>query len=127
MPIDYRIDTARGVVFTVADGPFTDEAALDHQRRLTVDPAFRPNMAQLSDFSRATLELSTAAVRSLAIGNPFGPGSRRALVIPGRDARYGMARMFQLLTEEQGPELRIFEDLAEARAWLGLESEPPAR
>ena len=128
MAAQYRIDTERGVVFTNAVGPFTDADATDHQRRLASDPAFRPDLDQLSDYSRVTeLQLSAATVRSLALGSPFRAGSRRAFVIPARDARFGVARMFQTLTDDHGAELRIFQDMAEARAWLGLEPEPPAR
>jgi hypothetical protein len=58
-------------------------------------------------------------VQGLATGSPFRPGARRALVVP-RPVLFGLARMFQAMTEGQGVEVRLFDNLAEASQWLGL-------
>lgn len=33
---------------------------------------------------------------------------------------YGLARMYQILSEEHDPQIAVFRDIGEARAWLGL-------
>jgi hypothetical protein len=39
------------------------------------------------------------------------------------DAVFGLSRLFQALRSESETELRVFRDLGEARAWLGLPAE----
>ncbi len=38
-----------------------------------------------------------------------------------KDVIYGMARMFQILTDDRPATSEVFKDMAEARKWLGLE------
>lgn len=80
-------------------------------------------MNQLFDFSDVEkVELTSQGIRLLANRNPFGPGSRRAFIVkPGALAMYGMARMFQILTDQHPDELTVqFDHEQSAKAWLGI-------
>jgi len=57
--------------------------------------------------------------RILAALNPFGAGSRRALVVAS-DVVFGMARMYQILTEPSPDEFELFRDFDKALDWLGV-------
>lgn len=122
MPIDYVIDAARRIVLTKATGILTAAEVRDRQQRLLTDPAFQADFRQFADFAEATEFRTTAEdIRHLAENSPFRAGSKRAFVVP-RPNFYGLARMFQTLTEEHRAELRIFYDAAEAMSWLELKS-----
>jgi hypothetical protein len=51
--------------------------------------------------------------------NPFGAGARRAVVVTN-DVVFGMARMYQILTDESPDELRIFRKVDDALQWLWI-------
>ncbi|MFC1575068.1 hypothetical protein ACFL5A_00275 [Gemmatimonadota bacterium] len=122
MPVTYRIESGVGLVLTTASGTVTDDEALRHQAALSADPGFRPDLRQLVLFTEATaFFLTTEGVKRLASTDPFSVGSRRAFVAD-QDLQFGIARMYQAMTEGTGAELRVFRDEAEARNWLGLET-----
>jgi hypothetical protein len=45
--------------------------------------------------------------------------ARRAFVVTSEVA-FGLARMFDILTEDRGHELQVFTTMPEAREWLGM-------
>ena len=117
----YRIDDDRETVFTTAEGVCTDTDLQEHLAGLTNDPNFKPFLNQLIDLRDVTSwELTTSAFREAARGAPFGEGSRRAFVV-AKDLTYGMARMYQILTDEDPAKVSVFRDIVEANEWLGLE------
>jgi len=68
----------------------------------------------MSWMSRSLLPL-----REMASLNPYGDGSRRAVVVTS-DVLFGMARMYQILRDEPTDELEIFRTLDDAIRWLGI-------
>jgi hypothetical protein len=85
--------------------------------------ASHPPCRGIFDFSPATeFEVSSHAIRQLAAAPPaFPAGYARVLVIP-RDFIYGLARMFQILSEETRPELQVVRTMDEAYRLLHVES-----
>jgi hypothetical protein len=82
-------------------------------------PEIRPDFSLLIDLRQAQGSgVSSAGVRALA-ERPLvlSPGSRRAVVVPS-DLGFGMARMYELLSEDRGGGTRVFRDYGEARRWL---------
>ena len=121
MPAEYKINKFLGVVCSSAHGTLIENEAYSHQDKLRNDPAFDPSFSQLADFTKVTqVDLSTNAIHHLAERNPFGIGSKRAFVTP-KDMMYGLARMFQILTDNHLDELMIFRDIQEARKYLCLD------
>jgi len=120
MPITYRIDPQSHLVMTVATGVLTDAELLDHKRRLAADPAFEPGMGQLSDIRGVEqLEVTPQGVRQFVAHDRVHAGQleghRLAIVAP-QDLVFGMARMYQTLTDAN---VGVFRDVAEALAFLG--------
>jgi hypothetical protein len=98
----------------------TDRELLAHVRALTTDSRFAPHFRQLADL-RDVMEIKFTAstIREMVRLNPFGAGARRALVVTS-DELFGMARMYQLLTDESPDELQIFRKMDDALQWLGI-------
>lgn len=120
MPADYSIDRKRGLVNSRAWGHVSGLDFVEHQRRLSADPDFRPEHDQIWDCRgiERVSEADAETMRQLAANNPFAAGSRRAVVSPSNTA-YGLSRMFEILTEESPDEFRVFRDWNEALSWLG--------
>lgn len=124
MPIDWTIDHERRLVHIRLHGTVTredvhgavvallgpdDVAGFDH---LTV---FEPG---------ATLPLDGAALREIVRRHRHHADDRppRVAVVPSSKLGYGLGRMAGALGEIRGTvDLRVFEDAAEARAWLDVE------
>jgi hypothetical protein len=122
VPISYQIDEARGLVLTTATAVLTDADILGLKARLLADSRWSPGMRELADVRAIDrLEVTAVGVRRMAGHDAaVGPAIRSyrlAIVVP-RDEVYGMARMYQMLTESAVPHVGVFRDLAEAEAWL---------
>ena len=120
MPGGYIIDSARSLVLSRAWNVLTGADLSRHARILAADRGFKPHFSQLCDMRDVTeIRADAAAIRELAALNPFGAGSRRALVVAS-DVMFGMARMYQILTEPSPDEFELFRDFDQALNWLGV-------
>ena len=122
MPISYRIDAGRRLVVTTAHGVLTDEDILTLKRRLTDDPEFQTNMCELSDVRSITdLQVTPAGIQKMVALDSISPptGYRLAIVV-GENVVFGMARMYQSLTERSLPHVNVFRDYDAATRWLGV-------
>ena len=120
MPGAYTIDLARSLVLSRGWGVLTDRELLAHVRALTAEPRFAQHFRQLADLRDVTdLQVTASTIREMVRLNPFGAGSRRALVVTS-DVVFGMARMYQILRDESPDEFRIFRKVDGALQWLGL-------
>lgn len=123
MPGGYSIDPARSLVLSRAWDVLTGADLSRHARILAADPGFKLNFNQLCDYRDVKeIRADAAAIRELAALNPFGAGARRALIVSS-DVVFGMARMYQILTESSPDEFEVFRDLDEALKWLGVADE----
>ena len=126
MPLEYRIEVSLRTVFTTPFGTYTDRDAREHVEDLRNHPNFESDFNQLFDARGVTsVELSGACVREIASIRMFGEGSRRAFVA-GTDVVFGMVRMFEMLRDDALDEIRVFRNIDDARAWLGLPIDRPA-
>jgi hypothetical protein len=125
--LSWRPLSNQALVLVEASGVLTDADVLAAQERLRADPDFRGYYFQLVDLQRVSaFEVSGATARQLAQQDLWGPQARRAFVVtPG--AAFGLARMFELLTDERAYEVRVFTTMPEARPWLGLPREMSGR
>ncbi len=123
MPTSYRIDRERGIIFSRGYGVLTDEDLERHTESALADPAFDPGLDQLYDFTDVVeTRVSADCIRELARIAAYGPGARRAFVTP-EEHQFGLARMFELSSQDRSGRVMVFRSVAEARAWLGLDPE----
>ncbi len=126
MPIQYRIDVATGVLHVTAEGRVSDAELRDFATRAAGDPELRSGIHELIDLRSADLaEISSGLIPEVA--SVFGAHDRgrteaRIAIVASDDAAYGLSRMYQAYRDDAPFELRVFRDLEDARAWLGLAS-----
>ena len=121
MPMAYRIDEARGWVLTTATGILTDDDILDLKAQLLADSRWSPGMHELADVRGIDrLDVTTAGVRRMAGQDGAHPalGAYRLAIVAPQDDVFGMASMYQMLTEQAVPGVMVFRDLDEAAVWL---------
>ncbi len=118
MPCGYTIDLARSLVLSRGWDLVTDRELLAHVRTLTSDPRFARDFRQLADLRDVTdVQITVSTIREMVRLNPFGAGARRAVVITS-DVVFGMARMYQILSDDSPHELQIFRKIDDALRWL---------
>lgn len=122
MPISYQIDEEHNLVLTTGSGVITDEDILQHKNRLLSDPNFKPGMRELSDLRGIErLDVTPDGVMKMVQHDEtHAPEvtAHRLAIVASKDVVYGMARMYQSLTEQIVVNVRIFRDFEAARAWL---------
>jgi hypothetical protein len=126
MPRADRIDPQLGVIRTEATGVLTDHEILEHKRTLLDDPAFEPNMKELSDVRGVErLQVSPAGVRRFAAFDAEHAqqlGDYKMALVVSADVAFGMARMYQAFADEEMDSIGVFRDMREAASWLGIAS-----
>lgn len=77
----------------------------------------------IADTSRVTMfEVSSDAIRELTRSSPAIPRGHMRVIVAPLDFMYGMARMFQLLSESTRPDLHVVRTIEEAYRLLRIES-----
>jgi hypothetical protein len=121
MSFTYHIDSSAGILFIVGEGAITQAERVETMRAWLSDPAFRPGLHTLCDFSAATSTPSLPELREImAIINRNATliGRTRLAVVTARDVTLGVARQFQALAEASPLNVQIFADREAALAWL---------
>jgi hypothetical protein len=121
MSFTYHIDSSAGILFIVGEGAITQAERLATMRAWLSDPAFRPGLHTLCDFSAATSTPSLPELREIiAIINRNATliGRTRLAMVTARDVTLGVARQFQALAEASPLNVQIFADREAALAWL---------
>jgi len=118
-----EFDAKDNILRITPRGCLTDAILADVYATVTSYVASHPPCRGILDLSEVTqFEVSSNAIRRLARISPaFPAGYMRVLVAP-KGHVYGMARMFQILTEETRPDLHIVRTIDEAHALLRVES-----
>ncbi len=122
MPISYTIDKHRKLILTKVSGILTDDELYHHKRSLMNDPQFEPGMRELSDVREIKeLHVTSSGVWSMAsIDKEHAEKlqSFKLAIIASEDIVFGMARMYQSLTQPSLPQVNVFRNEEEAMKWL---------
>jgi len=119
MPVSFEIDAARGIVRTVASGRVTYDDLARHLAEEEGDDAL--GLAELLDGRGATTDITPNQVRLLVARTDalVRKGRFGALaIVTDNTFAFGMARMYQILTEPLPVQIGVFRSLDEATAWL---------
>jgi hypothetical protein len=125
MGIAYRCDKRMGVCVSVWDGVVTDEQRRQHMAILAADPEWGAGGLLLTDLTGVSAAMRPTAKQILETAADFA--ERLAPVV--RDAKWAMvagetfvlAQRFGSYLEEEVPRLIVFNDLATACTWLGVD------
>jgi hypothetical protein len=116
-------EASNNIIRGTIEGRMTGEILLDLYAAAAKYMASHPPCRGILDFSGvAEFEVSSEAIRQVAAASPaFPPGYMLVLVTP-KDFIYGLARMFQILSEKTRPELQVVRTMDEAYRLLRGES-----
>ena len=83
-------------------------------------PDYRPDAPRLYDVRHVEGTFTTNELRSLAYRRDFigAVNDARSAIVVARKVTFGIARMYQSWMDDQPVNVRVFERLEEARAWL---------
>ena len=120
MPIHYKIDSERGMLFVVAEGESTQPERLAAMQGWLSDPDFRPGLQTLADFSQATnvptlSELEEIVEHIRRHANVIG--QKKIAIVTSRPVTFGVARQFGALAPGLMT-VQVFKDRDAALAWL---------
>jgi hypothetical protein len=123
-----RFDAEHNVLFVIVDGDVQDEDLLKYAQRSAGNPAMPPEHDVLVDMS-ATRSLGAVQAETLRrVADLFtrtdaAPEQSRVALVSPHDVGYGLSRMYQAFRSDSPIEVRVFREMREARAWLGLPAE----
>lgn len=121
MSITYSYDPDSGILRTRCTGRVTLEDTLEHFDQVASDPNVPAGCKALLDLTQMESLPETRQVRSVADALDRRPKPLRSepwAIVAGRDAMYGLSRMFQVFLEQAGIESRVFRSEEEAERWL---------
>jgi hypothetical protein len=129
MPVEYEIDARRQLIRTRCIGLVTPAEVLAHLRALEADPRLPDPLDVLLDFSRLTTFPDHAQVHSVAREvralRAKIPWRNLAIVAPG-DLAFGIARMFEMISEPSFRATMVFRALPDAERWIEKPAPPAA-
>jgi hypothetical protein len=116
----YKRDDVRRQITVTITGPALLADLASVVERQAADGTWR--YAVLYDECTGTASLSVSATRALVtvvdrVTRAHGPRGAVAFVCEAGE-KFGMARMYSILGEQQGLASHVFHDVAEAEAWL---------
>ena len=90
------------------------------------DPAYELGTNELADVRQAqALDVSAATLRKVdALHRERYAGSDagfRTAILTRKDQPYGIARMYQVFSDEGPENVKIFREMEEALEWLGID------
>lgn len=124
MPITYRIDLESNMLFIVGEGALTQDEKLEAMRRWMADPAYRPGLNTLYDFSAVTTPATLDDLkRTVAFVTRNAPalGKKRVAIVMANPLAFGVARQFQAMLGESSLEISVFRNREDALTWLGAD------
>jgi len=116
-----EINSAGNLVRETWSGDVTLENYKSAMAELRQHPEYRQGMDGLADYRRARIMLSYNSMTMLASLCSSAEKWRHVAIVVSRVVDYGLARMYQALTESTGShvkEFRIFMSIEEAERWL---------
>ena len=122
MPFEYKINLSEKLISLKAFGCFNDKDLEQIYVSIKKDPDYLPGLSFIGDFSSIEkVGVTAGAVHDCASATPIAQGAKRALIVK-KEIAYGYARMYQILIETGADQLKIFDEVEAALAWLEEDS-----
>lgn len=125
MPLTYRIDHDAGLLIVIGEGSITQAERIEAINGWLRDPAFRPGLNTLCDFSATTSTPTMPELRQIvALVDRYATtiGKKKLAVIATRAVTFGVARQFQVLADSGPLNVSVFKDRRAALGWLHHEA-----
>jgi hypothetical protein len=124
MPITHRYDPALRTLFIEFSGEVSETELVDTARKLASDPTIPPGHRELVDLTGIhQTDVTATTLRRVAqiyAERDKRPEDSRVAIVASTDLFYGLSRMYEAFREPSALQIRVFRELGEARAWLGV-------
>ncbi len=129
MPITHRVDPDTRILFVTRSGSIDSQDEVKARRERQTDPLVVPGIRVVVDCREVNPCDSPEAVRNLAdqittLAEKLRCGP--VAIVVATDIQYGMARMYQALTDLSHPDTTVFHDYGEAVEWIHARAMGPA-
>ena len=121
MPIEYRFNREKGILYGSMSGELVVEAFADAIAEIVASPEFHPDVSTLWDLRDVdfttidrSFEEQLVAIRRR---HPERGEARLAFVVDSQ-LGVGMTRMYEILSDDFPQVSRVFTSYAEAERWL---------
>lgn len=121
MPMRYQIDSERGLLYVVAEGVVDQSERLAVMKAWLSDPAFRPGLHTLADFSASTNVPTLQELEEIVLvirRHAEAIGQTKIAIITEEPVTFGVARQFGAIAPSAFLTVQVFRDRHAALAWL---------
>lgn len=120
----FEFDAVNNVLRTCWEGTITEAIFWETYSAAGRFLAPRPACRGITDMSGVTkFEVSVEAIKKMAATPPVIRAELMHVIVAPKDDLYGLSRMFEILSEQNRPNLHVVKSMMEAQALLGI-SEP---
>ena len=123
MPYIIKSDDALGCIFIKWRGTFSAEEGFAQYRETAQLESFQQGSHLFHDARLGDFNIPNSEIRKVAEAPSPKVDSnnvRKVATLVSSDLAFGMMRALGAFRERPGLELKVFRDLEEAKAWLGL-------
>ena len=122
MPFDRHLEIDANVVVFVAKGEICGQDYVVETESMLATLPLPPPFHCLYDLRESTFVGDLHVLKKLAseISRADWPRGQRVAQVVSSDADYGLVRMFSTLATDGPVEYKLFLEIDEARAWVGL-------
>ena len=123
--ITYQIHEELGVFVSHWSGSITNTLMLDCYRNLFENPAWKPGLHELADLRSSEMSKVTPDGLRALIGmvehrfEGLGIDFKTA-IIASADLPYGLARLYEMVSEQSPESVQVFRSSSAAVEWLGV-------
>lgn len=115
---DYKIYPEQDLIINTYSGIFTIDDIVSLRQRIGEDPQYRPDLNVIEDVSRVEeVDADFSRLAGVSGGIIIEKGVKRCFVVD-TDLQFGMARTYQMLSENSGHLFQIFRDYDQAYTWI---------
>lgn len=124
MPCSYFIDKDLGTAFLTSSGKISQQELKERAISLIHDPDWQPGFNILTDYSEASLtDLNYEKIKELVeyqIQVAHKVGSGKCAVVAPQALEFGMARIWESLSDNNPLSIKVFNNTSDALNWLGI-------
>jgi len=118
-----EFDAKNNILRATLEGRVTDAILLDYYGITARYAASHPPCRGIWDMSEVTnFDVSSKAIRQVAGTSPIISTGYMSVVVAPQDLLFGMMRMYQIISEETRPDLRVVRTMDEAYRLLAAEA-----
>ena len=122
MPISFKIDKEKNIVYATYLLKVNIEEHLSVMEKISSHPFFRHDINEIADFTKCTEFLSgyDDMQKLLNLEDQYNPPDikRKCAIISHDKNIYGMMRMYEILTDSKGIEVRFCDSIVDAENWI---------